>query len=177
MRRESRGDPALRAPAPGAELAAEPLGPHGRLNEWGRKAGAGPSPSTRAPAPPPPPGWIRFPHPSRPPRLSTGCCARLSKLSLGGVGTRATSTETAESQAHDLSWPPFSLPGGCPGDRDRHGLGPSPSRPSVARCGRMWRMWRPGHSSGRAPRGTDEIPLLPRAQCSCCGTFYLRQSS
>lgn len=139
----------------------------------GEEGGRRPLPKHPGPRPAPASRLDQVPALRRTPRLRTGCCARLSKLGGGGgVGTRAASTGTAESQAHDLSWPPFSLPGGCPGDRDRHGLGPSPLRPSAARCGRMWRMWRPGHSSGRAPRGTRFLPFPGRSVLAAGGFIY-----
>lgn len=135
----------------------------------------------RAPAPPQAPG------PLPRPRLPAGSGSRTPPASEtphwllrppvktepgGGWNQSSFYRETSESQAHDLSWPPFSLPGGCPGDRDRHGLGPSPSRPSAARCGRMWRMWRPGHSSGRAPRGTRFLPFPGRSVLAAGGFIY-----
>lgn len=115
----------------------EPLGPHGRLNEWGRKAGAGPSPSTRAPAPPPPPGWIRFPYPSRPPRLGTGCCARLSKLGLEGMEPELL-LQGLQSPRH-TTWaaPPSPFLAGAQGTATDTASAPpphAPPRPDVGGC-------------------------------------------
>lgn len=139
----------------------------------GEEGGRRPLPKHPGPRPAPASRLDQVPAPRLPPRLRTGCCARLSKPSLGGLepeqllqgdfGVPGTRPERA---------PPFSLPGGCPGDRDRHGLGPSPSRPCAARCGRMWRMWRPGHSSGRAPRGTRFLPFPGRSVLAAGGFIY-----
>lgn len=116
-----------------AELAAEPLGPRARLNEWGRRAGAG----LPLLAPPPrsaPASWadqVPAPWPGLP--GSHWLLRPPVKAGTWGAGARATTTGQAESWALDLSAPLLPAQG-----RAVNEAGPLLHHPPTPHCGQMW---------------------------------------
>lgn len=142
-----------------AELAAEPLGPRARLNEWGRRAGAG----LQLPVPPPPPR----------PRLlgGSGSCTRspASQLALAappacqgwglvGLGPsrrRGTRRVLGARPEHPPLLPAWPAPRG----RRRTRPAPSPYT-GTPRCGQMWADMESGRRHGGGAKGR-RIPPLP----------------
>lgn len=121
-----------------AELAAEPLGPRARLNEWGRRAGAG-LPLLAPPPRPAPASWadqVPAPWPGLPgshwllrPPVKAG-----TRGGWGASGRRGTGrVQGAGPECAPAPGGPTPRGPRCTGPP----LRPAPA-PAAARCGRMW---------------------------------------